>query len=135
MTPINKNIINKIVKLVLYNCDALKYSSTQDKKFCRNIGLYFKSSNEFIQIRTVLQESWLIEYFENKGLVPSENVKLAAVSNNSYVISLFENPSEQLQFAAINRQFDSIKYIENPYPSVIELYEKLSGKKYKKKYL
>ena len=135
MKPIHKNIINKIVKLVLYNYDTRKYSSTQDKKFGRNIGLYFKSSNEFIQIKTVIQESWLIEYMGNNEVILSEKTKIAAVSSNAYVISLFENPSEEVQLAAINRWYDSIKYIENPYPSVINLYEKLSGEKYEKKYL
>jgi hypothetical protein len=162
----------------LYSYNPSYLLQQRDEDFAKNISLYFKYSNEFIQINLVQKNGWTIEYIIkngitpsekvqieavnqdsyvityienpsekvqlsavnkngliiqhiiNKGIVPSEKVQLTAVNQNGSVISLFENPSEKLQFAAVNNDAYSINYIKNPYPSVIELYEKLSGKKY-----
>jgi hypothetical protein len=132
MTPINKNIINKIVKLYLYNFAPTYFSEKNDDDFYKNISLYLKSSNEFIQMKLVQKNVWFIEYIINKGIIPSEKVQLAAVNQNGLSIQYIKNPSEKVQLAAVNEYGSAIHCIENPYPSVINLYEKLSGKKYEK---
>jgi hypothetical protein len=178
MKPIHKNIINKWLKLHFYSYDSVESVITQDKIFCKNTLLYFKSSNEFIQINLVQTYGLTIQYIINKGIIPSEKVQLEAVKQNGSAIHYIENPSEKLQLAAVKRDGSAIYYIENPsekvqiaavnqngwaiyhiknpsekvqlaavkesyeaiihiinpYLSVIELYEKLSGKKYEKKY-
>ena len=157
MQPIHKNIINKWLKLYLYSYPSF-VSKQQDVDFYKNIPLYFKSSNEFIQINLVQKHGWAIEYIIKNGItpnekiqlsavkengwsirhiikndiLPSEKVQLSAVKENGNVIHHIENPSEDVQLAAVNNDAYSIKYIKNPYPSVIELYEKLSGEKYEK---
>jgi hypothetical protein len=130
MKPINKNIINKIVKLYLYSYDSYYFSKQIDENFCKNTSLYFKSSNEFIQMNLVQKNGLTIRYIINKGIIPSEKVQLAAVNKNGYAILYIENPSEKVQLASVNEYGSAIHCIENPYPSVIELYEKLSGEKY-----
>jgi hypothetical protein len=57
-------------------------------------------------------------------------VQLAAVNQNGWAIQYIKNPSEKVQITAVNENSSAIHYIKNPYPSVIELYENLSGKKY-----
>jgi len=153
MKPINKNIINKWLKLYFYSYPSY-FSPQQDEVFCKNISLYFKSSNKFIQINLVQKHGWAINYIINKGIIPSEKVELAAVNQNGgaihyiknpsekvqlaavkqngYAIYHIENPSEKVQLAAVKRTYRAISFIKNPYPSVIELYEKLSGEKYEK---
>jgi hypothetical protein len=155
MQPIRKNIINKWLKLYFYNYDSYYFSLQQDENFCKNISLYFKSSNKFNQINLVQKHGWAIQYIKNpsekvqlaavnqngvsihyiinKGIVPSEKVQITAVNQNGGAIYYIENPSEKVQLAAVNQNYDYIFYIKTPYPSVIELYEKLSGKKYLKK--
>jgi hypothetical protein len=135
MKPIHKNIINKWLKLYFYSYKSSYSSPQQDEDFCKNIPLYFKSSNEFIQINLVRKNGKAIQYIINKGIVPSEKIKLAAVSANGFAIRYIKNPSEKVVLAAVNQNYHYIFYIKTLYPSVIELYEKLSGKKYKKKYL
>jgi hypothetical protein len=158
MKPIPKNIINKWLKLYFYNYDSYYFLQQQDEDFCKNISLYFKSSNEFIQINLVQKHGWVIQYIikndilpsekvqlaavnQNgvsihyiiiKGIVPSEKVQITAVNQNGSAIHYIENPSEKVQLAAVNQNYDYIFYIKTPYPSVIELYEKVSGLKYEK---
>ena len=132
MKPIPKNIINKWLKLYLYSYNPSYSSPQQDEDFCKNISLYFKSSNEFIQINLVQKYGWAIEYIIKNGILLSEKVQLAAVNQNGWAIQYIKNPSEKVQLAAVNQNGSAIYYIENRYPSVIELYEKLSGKKYEK---
>jgi ribosomal protein S16 len=157
MKPTHKNIINKIVKLYLYSYPSF-VSKQQDEDFCKNISLYFKSSNEFIQINLVQKHGWTIKYIIKNGITPSEKVQIEAVKQNGTAIQhIIKNgviPSEKVQIAAVNQDGNSIHYIENPsekvqltavsqyswsiyhiknpYSSVIELYEKLSGIKYEK---
>jgi hypothetical protein len=155
MQPIRKNIINKWLKLYLYSYKPSYFSEKQYENFAKNIFLYFKSSNEFIQINLVQKYGWVIQYIKNpsekvqlaavnqngvsihyiinKGIVPSEKVQITAVNQNGSAIYYIENPSEKVQLAAVNQNYDYIFYIKTPYTSVIELYEKLSGKKYLKK--
>ena len=45
---------------------------------------------------------------------PSEQVQLAAVEQNGYAIQFIKNPSEQVQLAAIEQDGYTIQYIENP---------------------
>jgi len=132
MTPTHKNIINKWLKLYFYIYNPSYLLQQQDEVFCKNIPLYFKSSNEFIQINLVQKYGWVIKYIIKNGILPSEKVQLAAVNQDGHVISLFENPSEKVQLAAVDNYVYNINYIKNPHLSVIELYEKLSGKKYEK---
>jgi hypothetical protein len=136
MKPIHKNIINKWLKLHLYNYNPSYFLRQQDEVFCKNISLYFKSSNEFIQINLVQKNGLTIKYTINKGIIPSEKIQLSAVNQNGNAIQYIINkgiiPSEKVQLAAVSQYSSAIKYIKNPYPSVIELYEKLSGKKYEK---
>jgi len=140
MQPIHKNIINKWLKLHFYNYDSRESALSQDEDFGKNTLLYFKSSNEFIQMKFMKGYGsgirFLIDY--DKNIYPSENIQLAAVQKNGKAIRyLFYLdggflPSEAVQLAAVQEDYESICYIVNPYPSVIELYEKLSGKKYEK---
>ena len=157
MKPTHKNIINKWLKLYFYNYNTSYFSKQKyNDNFAKNIFLYFKSSNEFIQMKLVQRNGLIIKYIINKGIIPSERVQLAAVNQDSYVITYVEHPSEKVQLAAVNQngltiqyiikngitpservQIASvdnyaynINYIKNPYPSVIELYEKLSGELY-----
>jgi hypothetical protein len=154
MKPTHKNIINKWLKLHFYSYNPSYFSKQQDVDFYKNIPLYFKSSNEFIQMKIVEKNGWNIEYIIKNDILPSEKVQLSAVNQNGSAIHYIENPSEKVQLAAVkengnvihhisnpsekvqlaavNNDTYSIKYIKNPYPSVIELYEKLSGKKYEK---
>jgi hypothetical protein len=154
MVDIEKNIINKWLKLYFYNYNPSYFLQQIDENFCKNISLYFKSSNEFIQINLVQKNGLIIQHIINKGIIPSEKVQLAAVNQNRGAIYHIENPSEKVQLAAVNQNGSAIYYIENPsekvqlaavkqniiticlisnpYPSVIELYEKVSGLKYEK---
>jgi hypothetical protein len=127
MKPTHKNIINKWLKLHFYSYNPSYSSPQQDDDFYKNIPLYFKSSNEFIQINLVQKNVWFIEYIINKGIVPSEKVQLAAVNQYGLSIQYIKNPSEKVQLAAVNQNGSAIYYIENRYPSVIELYKNLSG--------
>ena len=133
MQPINKNIINKMVKLYLYNFAPTYFSKQKYENFCKKLSLYFKSSNEFIQMKLVQKHGWAIKYIIKNGITPSEKIKLAAVNKNGSAICYIKNPSEKVLLAAVNQNYDYIFYIKTPYSSVIELYEKLSGEKYKKK--
>jgi hypothetical protein len=131
MKPTHKNIINKWLKLYFYNYNTSYFSKQKyNDNFAKNIFLYFKSSNEFIQMKLVQRNGLIIKYIINKGIIPSEKVQLAAVNKNSSAIHYIKNPSEKVQITAVNENYESICYIKNPYPSVIELYENLSGKKY-----
>ena len=76
MQAIHKNIINKWLKLYLYSYDSMENTYKQNVKFHKNFSLYFKSSNEYIQIKFVQQYGHNIKYINN----PSENVKLSAVN-------------------------------------------------------
>jgi hypothetical protein len=165
MKPIHKNIINKLLKLHFYNFDTNKSNEKEDLCFVNNVYLYFKSSNDFIKIIFVKNFngsciSYFIDYEKNiypneilqivavqknknnikslidynRKFIPSEKVQLAAV-NTWECIRHIKNPSEKVQLAAVKRNYEAIIHIINPYLSVIELYEKLSGKKYEKKYL
>ena len=131
MKPTHKNIINKWLKLYFYNYNTSYFSKQKyNDNFAKNIFLYFKSSNEFIQMKLVQRNGLIIKYIINKGIIPSEKVQLASVNQNGGAIHYIENPSEKVQITAVNENYESICYIKNPYPSVIELYENLSGKKY-----
>jgi hypothetical protein len=132
MVDIEKNIINKWLKLYFYNYNPSYFLQQIDENFCKNISLYLKSSNEFIQINLVQKNGLAIYYIINKGIISSEKVQLAAVNQNGWVIQYIKNPSEKVQLAAVNNDAYSIDYIKNLYPSVIELYEKVSGLKYEK---
>jgi hypothetical protein len=134
MQPIHKNIINKIVKLYFYNFAPNYFSEKKDDDFYKNISLYFKSSNEFIQMKLVEKNGWTIQYMIKNGITPSEKVQLTAVNQNGGAIHYIENPSEKVQLAAVNRDVWAIYYIKNLYPSVIELHEEMSGLKYDKKH-
>jgi hypothetical protein len=81
-------------------------------------------------MKLVQRNGLIIKYIINKGIIPSEKVQLASVNQNGGAIHYIENPSEKVQITAVNENYESICYIKNPYPSVIELYENLSGKKY-----
>jgi hypothetical protein len=135
MTPTHKNIINKWLKLHFYNYDSSYFLQQIDDDFCKNISLYFKSSNEFIQINLVRKNGLTIHYIIKNGILPSEKIKLAAVNQYGEAIHYIKNPSEKVQLAAVNENRGAIHHIKNPYPSVIKLYEKLSGRNYDKKYL
>jgi ribosomal protein S16 len=111
MKPTHKNIINKWLKLYFYNYNSYYFSPQQDEVFCKNISLYFKSSNEFIQINLVQKNHWAIKYIIKNGITPSEKVKLATVNENGYAIQYIKNPSEKFQLAAVNQDGNSIQYI------------------------
>jgi len=156
MQSTHKNIINKWLKLYLYNFAPNYFSEKKDDDFYKNISLYFKSSNEFCQINLVQKNGLTIHYIIKNGILPSEKVQLAAVkrvgwaiqyiknpsekvqlaavNKNSSAIHYIKNPSEKVQISAVNENYESICYIKNPYPSVIELYENLSGEKYEKQF-
>jgi hypothetical protein len=134
MTPTHKNIINKWLKLYLYSYKPSYFLQQIDENFCKNIPLYFKSSNEFIQMKLVEKNGWTIQYMIKNGITPSEKVQLTAVNQNGSAICYIENPSEKVQLAAVNRDVWAIYYIKNLYPSVIELHEEMSGLKYDKKH-
>ena len=54
-------------------------------------------------------ENNLLQYIEN----PSEEVQLAAVSQDGWAIQYIKNPSEEVQLAAVNQNGDAIQYIKN----------------------
>jgi hypothetical protein len=135
MKPTHKNIINKWLKLYFYNYNTSYFSKQKyNDNFAKNIFLYFKSSNEFIKMKLVQKHGRTIKYIIKNGITPSEKVQLAAVQKNGHVIQyIIKNgitPSERVQIASVDNYAYNINYIKNPYPSVIELYEKLSGELY-----
>jgi hypothetical protein len=134
MQSTHKNIINKWLKLYLYNFAPNYFSEKKDDDFYKNISLYFKSSNEFCQINLVQKNGLTIHYIIKNGILPSEKVQIEAVNQYGEAIHYIKNPSEKVQISAVNENYESICYIKNPYPSVIELYENLSGEKYEKQF-
>jgi hypothetical protein len=52
----------------------------------------------------------LLQFIDN----PSEEVQLAAVKKLGYSIKYIENPSEEVQLAAVRKNPYSIYYIQNP---------------------
>jgi hypothetical protein len=58
----------------------------------------------------------LIQFIDN----PSEEVQLAAVKENGYSIQFIQNPSERVQLAAVKQFVGSIQYIQNPTEKVIQ---------------
>ena len=59
----------------------------------------------------------LIKFIDN----PSEELQLAAVRSNSYSIQYIKNPSEKVQLAAVEQDPRFIQYIKNPTEKVIQL--------------
>ena len=52
----------------------------------------------------------LIRFIDN----PSEEVQLAAVKENPHSIKYIKNPSQEVQLAAVEKNPYSIRYIKNP---------------------
>lgn len=49
---------------------------------------------------------------------------LMAVKNDGYAIRFSQNPSEEIQLAAVKQNYKSIDYIENPCKEAIQLTSK-----------
>jgi hypothetical protein len=161
MQSIHKNIINKWLKLYFYNYDSSYFSEKQYENFAKNIPLYFKASNEFIQMKFVQQNPNNIIYiidFEKgiypsekvqimavqlnidtieylvdfeKGIYPSERTQFISVSKQGSVIQYIKNPSEKIQIIAVKQNIYNIRFIKKPTQNVIDLYNKIL-KSYKK---
>jgi DNA-dependent RNA polymerase auxiliary subunit epsilon len=80
---------------------------TQLKNILTKIG---EVNPEYTLDKQVYNNGELIQFIEN----PSEEVQLAAVKENGYSIQFIENPSEKVQLAAVKENPYSIHYIENP---------------------
>jgi hypothetical protein len=69
---------------------------------------------------------------KNKSLVlnqnPSEQVQMAAVSESGRAIEHIKNPSEQVQMAAVSESGWAIEYIKNPSEQVQMAAQKQRGK-------
>jgi hypothetical protein len=59
----------------------------------------------------------LIKFIDN----PSEELQLAAVRSNSYSIQYIKNPTERVQLTAVNKDPRTIIHIKNPTQRVIQL--------------
>jgi DNA-dependent RNA polymerase auxiliary subunit epsilon len=67
--------------------------------------------------KQVYNNGELIQFIDN----PSEEVQLAAVKENGYSIKFIDNPSEEVQLAAVKENGYSIKFIDNPSGKVKQL--------------
>ena len=70
--------------------------------------------SEEMQLAAVKQNGYVIEYIKN----PSEAVQLAAVTQNSYAIRYIKNPTEKVQLIAVRKNGGAIEYIKNPSEAV-----------------
>ena len=75
---------------------------------------YIKNPTEKVQLVAVPQHEYAISYIIEKGITPSEKVKLAAVNSNGAAIQFIRNPSEEVQLAAVTKNAHAIQYIDNP---------------------
>lgn len=89
---------------------------------------HFKNPSEELQIIAVSNSKFAITHIDN----PSEKIQLASVEAEGNSILFIKNPTEPVQILAINKSPDFMRLIDNPTPKAMKLYEKLTGKKYKK---
>ena len=89
-----------------------------EKTQLKNILIKIGETNlEYSLEKHVYKNGKLIKFIDN----PSEEVQLAAVKKNPYSIQFIKNPSERLQLAAVEQDPYSILYIENPTEKVKQL--------------
>ena len=69
------------------------------------------SVSETDQLAAVNKNPYTIYFIIDKGIIPSEDVQLAAVNKYGEVIQYIENPSEDVQLAAVNEKGNAIKHI------------------------
>ena len=70
--------------------------------------------SEEMQLAAVTENSYAIQYIKN----PSEAVKIAAVKKNGCAIYWIKNPTEAVQLAAVTENSYAIRCIENPSEAV-----------------
>ena len=81
--------------------------------------------SETDQLAAVNKDGYAIGYIIEQGIIPSEDVQLAAVNQYGSIISYIENPSEDVQLAAVNGNGsgngNAIQYIKYPSERVKQL--------------
>jgi ribosomal protein S16 len=125
------------VQVVAINNSILSFYYIIDK-YKRDIEKYKRGEietepnepSEKVQIAAVEKNAPAIEYIIDNGIEPSEDVQLAAVKQDGelieYIIYNGIEPSERVQLASVEKNPSSIKFIENPHPSVIEYVNSLN---------
>ena len=71
---------------------------------------------EYTLDKQVYNNGELIQFIDN----PSEEVQLAAVKENSYSILYIQNPSERVQLIVVKEIPYLIRYMKNPTDKVIQ---------------
>jgi len=93
--------------------DLLKQDPT-DIRYMLDEPFRDKVDDKMLQM-AVAKAPWVIRYVLDAGITPSEQVQLAAVTNNShiihYIIKAKIKPSEEIQLAAVTRYGLAIEYI------------------------
>ena len=75
---------------------------------------YIDNPIEEVQLAAVEDSYYSIRFIIDKGIKPSEEVQLAAVTQYPNVIELINNPTEKVQLVAVEINPYAIEYIENP---------------------
>jgi len=84
-----------------------------NQKLCnklRRCPSFNKDLPEELKLAAVNWNSYIIEYIKN----PSEEIQLAAVKQDGWAIQYIENPSEEVQLAAVKQNDMIIQLIKNP---------------------
>ena len=125
--PELKDFYDKIIPMnnydwwILHNRQPTEQEQLEAVKRDSDAIQFIQNPSEEVQLAAIKQNGYAIEYIKN----PSEEVQLAAVNNNGWAIKYIKNPSEQVQLAAVKNygDVDIIRFIKNPYPSVLKYAE------------
>ena len=94
---------------------------------------YIKSPSEDVQLAAVSDNAELIHDIIFNDIIPSEEVQLEAVSINGltieYLIDAGINPSEEVQIAAVTSDKNALDFIKNPSEKVIMASRPKKGKR------
>jgi len=118
--------LTKIIKLIFKDITYVKYVNFEklsNSDLLKIVAVtaramqYIKNPSEQLQLAAVKQNGYIIEYIKN----PSEKVQLEAVKQNAYAIFYIKNPSEKMQLLSFNQDPDNFYLIKRPCKKLLDL--------------